>query len=123
MSGAGPETNILVVEDDEDILNSVQYLLENEGYKVRTALNGVEALENIEKEGLPKLILLDMTMPLMDGWVFASEFRNRYPEKVPFVVMTAAADAEQRARDINAAGWISKPFQMETLLGEVKKYA
>ncbi|HAR44510.1 MAG TPA: response regulator [Bdellovibrionales bacterium] len=121
MSDTHPKT-ILVIEDDEDILFAVSTFLELEGYLVRTATDGASALERLKREGMPDLILLDMIMPVMNGWQFAAEFHENYRTPVPIVVMTAAANAEQRAKDIGAAGWISKPFKIEELLTRIQAY-
>lgn len=114
--------SILIVEDDENIQFTVGLLLEGEGYQVASAWNGLEALEYLKSHPLPRLILLDMTMPVMDGWAFAGHLRRQYDHRVPVLVMTAAADAAQRARDIGAEGWVSKPFSIEFLLSSVKRY-
>ncbi len=63
-----------------------------------------------------------MMMPVMNGWEFAAEFGKMHDHICPIVVMTAAADAEQRARDVNAVGWIEKPFDLNKLLTIIKKY-
>lgn len=113
---------ILIVEDDLDILFAVTTFLENEGYAVYNAENGKAALEILKKHDLPNLILLDMLMPVMDGWKFSSEFVPIYDSKAPIIVMTAASDAAQRAKDIHADGWIGKPFSLDELLAMIKKY-
>ena len=113
---------ILIVEDDEDILFSLQILLEDEGYKAHVAGNGLVALELIKKYGVPDLILLDMMMPVMNGWQFSLEFKALYVHLCPIIVMTAAADAEQRAKDIGAIGWLGKPFNFNKLLAVIKKH-
>jgi CheY-like chemotaxis protein len=108
---------IMVIEDDEDILSTLQTFLEGEGYRVQAAANGREALEAIEVRGqLPTLILLDMRMPVLNGWQFAAAFREQYGGAAPIVVMSAAADTAQRAREIGASGWLSKPFELSALL-------
>jgi len=76
----------------------------------------------LDTSGMPHLILLDMKMPIMNGWQFAIEYLDKHDHESPIVVMTAAADAEQRANDIHAIGWIAKPFDLDMLLGKVKKY-
>lgn len=113
---------ILIVEDDGDIAFALSTLLESEGYDVHIANNGLEALSALKEKGLPDLILLDMMMPLMNGWEFAAEFRRQYSEVCPIIVMTAAADARQRASDVNASEWIEKPFAFKKFLELVKKY-
>jgi DNA-binding response OmpR family regulator len=116
------EKTILVVEDDQDISFTIKVFLETEGYTVLLAENGQAALDLIKKYGMPHLILLDMKMPIMNGWQFALEFINKHDHKTSIVVMTAAEDAEQRAKDISAIGWIGKPFALDDLLEKVRKY-
>jgi urea transport system substrate-binding protein len=116
-----PKT-ILVVEDDKDIQFTVKSFLELEGYHVQTAGNGLEALDLLKTGIIPHLILLDMKMPTMNGWQFAVEFLNRHDHMAPIVVMTAAADAQQRARDVNAIGCVGKPFDLNILIQKVKMY-
>ena len=113
---------ILIVEDDKDILFAVGSFLESEGYEVKTAENGVEALKSLQDFGIPSLILLDMKMPVMDGWQFAAEFNARHDHSAPTVVMTAAADAAQRAREIRADAFVGKPFSLDNLLATIKKH-
>ena len=78
---------ILVVDDDEDLLTLVAMVLSDEGYTVATARDGLEGLREVEHE-MPDLILLDMKMPVMNGWRFASELRARYPRRAPIVVLS-----------------------------------
>ena len=113
---------ILIIEDDPEILSSLKMFLESEGYNVLTAQNGLEAMNILKTNGIPNLILLDMKMPIMNGWEFAIEFLDKHDHSSPIVVMTAAADAEQRAKDIHAIGWLAKPFDLDVLLAEVKKH-
>jgi CheY-like chemotaxis protein len=114
--------SVLVVEDDEDILEMVSSILQLEGYIARGAKNGYEALKKVKKHGLPDLILLDMMMPVMDGWKFAAEFNAEYDHQAPIVVMTAAGDAKQRAEDIQANGVLPKPFTIDLLLSVIEKF-
>ncbi len=113
---------ILVVEDDQDILSTLKIFLESEDYHTLTAENGFEAMKLMETHSLPNLILLDMKMPVMDGWQFAIEFISKHDHLCPIVVMTAAADAEQRAKDISAIGWVAKPFKLDELLKTIKRF-
>ena len=112
---------ILVVEDDPDILETVSQVLEFEGYKVETANNGAEGLKAMERH-LPWLILLDMRMPVLDGWGFAHALKERGIE-LPILVMTAAQDARRWAQEIGAAGFIAKPFDLSDLLAAVEAFA
>jgi CheY-like chemotaxis protein len=112
---------VLVVDDEEAIRDILSFALEQEGYQVVTAANGVEALEALG-HGLPGLILLDMKMPVMDGWDFMREFRARHGHEVPVVVLTAAPDARKRAEEIDAAGWLGKPFDVDVLVQMVDQH-
>ncbi len=107
---------ILIVEDDKNILFGLSELLTDENYQVSEAENGIAALELIKSQGLPDLVIMDMIMPRMNGWVFVRELRANYGATLPVIVMTAAADADQRARDVDAAAWIGKPFEVNDLL-------
>jgi CheY-like chemotaxis protein len=106
---------ILVVEDDEDLLAIVQAMLEASGFEVLTAANGREALERVAAR-MPSVILLDLKMPVMNGWQFAAEFRARFDTRARIVVMTAADHASERAREIAAEGWLAKPFRKDQLI-------
>lgn len=113
---------ILVVDDDEVILSTLALFLADEGYVVEVAGNGQEALERAEREH-PRLILLDMKMPVMDGWAFAAAYRERPGPHAPIIVMTAARDARGRAAEIAADGFLAKPFDLDRLLDLVRQHA
>lgn len=113
---------ILIVEDEKDILFTLKEFLESENYNVLVAENGSEAMKLLKNSGIPDLILLDMKMPVMNGWEFAIEFLDKHDHQSPIVVITAAADAEKRAKDISAVGWVEKPFDLDVLLRTIKKY-
>ena len=117
----GETQTVLVLDDDRDLSTLVAYLLETEGYRVKTASDGRQGLEVVEQV-MPGLILLDMKMPVMDGWAFAREFRARHGSRAPIVVLTAADDAKKRADEIGAAGWIGKPFDLDALVAIVGRY-
>lgn len=113
---------ILVIEDEEDILFTVRDFLISEGYNVLTAVNGFLAMEILNTSVIPDLILLDMKMPVMNGWEFSAAFNEKYDHLSPIVVMTAASEASQRANEIQATGWIEKPFHLDVFLEKVKMY-
>jgi two-component system chemotaxis response regulator CheY len=112
---------ILLVDDDESILSTVEFLLTDEGYPVMVAANGSEALARAAAR-TPCLILLDMKMPVMDGWAFAAAYRDSPGPHAPIIVMTAAHDSHQRAAEIAADDVIAKPFDVNHLLDLVRKY-
>jgi two-component system, chemotaxis family, chemotaxis protein CheY len=113
------ERPILVVDDDPTILATVSETLDLEGYPVLTAANGAEALEAFERES-PALVLLDMRMPVLDGWGFVRLARERGLDP-RVIVMTAAADARRWASEIGAQGVLAKPFDLEDLLVAVRR--
>ncbi|HEY1014942.1 MAG TPA: response regulator [Herpetosiphonaceae bacterium] len=114
------EHPILVIDDDPAILDTVAEMLEFEGYAVQVAANGAEGLAAVERLR-PALVLLDMRMPVLDGWGFASRLRERGIE-LPVVVMTAAQDAQRWASDIAATGYLAKPFEYQELLSAVRAH-
>jgi two-component system chemotaxis response regulator CheY len=113
---------VLVVEDQEDIREFIAFVLTGEGYCVLTADNGAVALEQVERKQFDA-ILLDMRMPVMDGWAFARAYRERPGPHVPIVVLTAAQDAATRAAQIQADAYLGKPFELDDLLNIVAHYA
>jgi CheY-like chemotaxis protein len=112
---------ILVIEDDLDLLGLVELLLRDAGYRVRTASDGLQALERVSEE-MPGLILLDMRMPVMNGWEFAHEFRARHGRACPIVVVTAAENAQLRAAEVEAEAWLAKPFDLDDVLRTVARF-
>jgi len=113
---------ILIVDDDQEIREMVEFALGEEGYDVLTADHGGSALELLRGRK-PSLILLDMRMPVMDGWMFASAYRRRPAPHSPIVVMTAAIDAVQWSREVAAVGCIPKPFELSRLYDAVRLHA
>lgn len=110
---------VLVVEDDPDLSGLMKIILGDAGYPVRVAENGVVALARVAEE-MPGVILLDMRMPVMNGWEFAREFRARHGRRgARIVVVTAAENARLRAQEIDADGWLEKPFELEAVLEAV----
>lgn len=114
------QKQILVIEDDANIRDVLQLALNFEGYKVVTAKNGKEGLELLSKIPHPGLILLDLMMPVMNGWEFVEAFRKKIEFKdIPVVVVSAYSE---RARAIECAEFVLKPLELETLLLAVKKH-
>jgi CheY-like chemotaxis protein len=113
------DSSILVVDDDLSIRHTVSEILEMEGYAVVTASDGAEALAMVE-QSRPALVLLDMRMPVMDGWGFARAVQAR-GFQLPILVMTAAQDARRWAQEIGADGYLAKPFDLLDLLNAVER--
>ncbi len=114
--------DVLIVDDDVDIRETVEEILASEGFEVATARNGAEALEKL-REGLPRLILLDLFMPVMDG----VEFRRRQLAdpalaSVPTVVISAADALEHRVAAMHLTGALEKPLHLEVLMETVERF-
>jgi two-component system, chemotaxis family, chemotaxis protein CheY len=118
--GSG-STVILVVDDDPDILEALSEILEAEGFEIRRARNGKEALDRLEPDP-PQLILLDLMMPVMDGWEFAQRMRQRPSvSSIPLIVLSADRNVGSKAVDIGAVGHLAKPFELNDLLDMVRR--
>ena len=116
-----PDQPILVIDDDPAVLATVSDILEDEGYPVELATNGAEGLEIIARIQ-PSLVVLDMRMPILDGWGFARVLKER-GIKLPILVMTAAQDARRWAHEIGADAYLAKPFDLLDLLDAVEQFA
>ena len=114
---------VLIVEDDLDIREALSQVLEFEGYPVATAVNGEEALKYLANSEPPGLILLDLMMPVMDGWQFRLE-QKKHPEwsQIPVVIVSADGQVGQKAASIGASGYLKKPVELDTLLDTVAQY-
>jgi CheY-like chemotaxis protein len=112
--------SVLIVEDDRDTREMLERFLELEGYRVRTAENGRRALEELERDGPACVILLDLMMPVMNGWQFR-ELQARHPiaAKIPVVVVSAAG-ARDEVPAIDADAWLSKPVDFDRLLATIE---
>lgn len=115
--------NILVIEDDPGIRDSIAECLVTEGYAVTAVSNGVEGLEWLRRDNHPDLIVLDLVMPLMNGAQFLAAVRDDPAfREVPVVLMTAAMPT--RDMQLPAAnGYLEKPFQLDDLLAAVARHA
>jgi CheY-like chemotaxis protein len=112
---------VLVVDDDPDILEALSEILEAEGFEIRRARNGKEALERLEPQP-PNLILLDLMMPVMDGWEFAQRMRQKPAvADIPIIVLSADRNVGSKAADIGAVGHLAKPFELNDLLDMVRR--
>ena len=113
---------VLVVDDDPSLRDLIDWGLSDLGYRVATASNGAAALQAVRQE-TPCVILLDMRMPIMDGWTFARQYRALPGPHAPIVVITAARDAAEWAGEVNAAGYLGKPFDLDELIRTVERHS
>ena len=114
---------ILVVDDDPYILMSLEFLMKKEGYEVKVARNGTEALEIIHRE-IPSLILLDIMMPDVDGYAICKEVKGSKKLKDIRIVFLSAKSKEsdiQKGYDLGASLYITKPFSTRDLMKKVKE--
>lgn len=113
---------VLVVDDDDGIRELVSLALLDDGFEVITAANGAIALDRVT-EYPPDVIILDMNMPVVDGWQFASGYRSTVGQHAPILVFTAGQSAAACAKEIGADGFIGKPFDLDHLVGLVRQCA
>jgi two-component system response regulator MprA len=116
--------DILVVEDDPDLRETLQTSLREEGYSVNIAENGLAALDLLRRVGLqPRLVILDLMMPAVSGWEFHAAVR-KLPEisRIPILVLSAFIDDRQATwLGVPPEDCIRKPFALETLLAAVSR--
>ena len=116
---------ILVVEDDDAIRGVVSDVLREDGYEVDEAINGADAMEQLDEQR-PDLIVLDLMMPVMDGWQFVEQFRRKsFSNEVPIVVTSASHDlpkTAERLRSLGVRTCLAKPFDVDGLLALVERY-
>lgn len=110
--------NILVVEDDKNISDLIHMYLVKEGFDVRIAGDGGKALEEFQKKE-PDLILLDIMLPVMDGWAVCAKIRET--DKTPIIMLTAKGETIDKVAglEMGADDYIVKPFEMKELLARV----
>ena len=110
---------ILIVDDERDIRDSLKQLLEFEGYEVTTAANGQEAYQYLLGNLRPSLIVLDLMMPIMNGWEFSDTIsRNSVLSDIPVILLTAFSD---QTFDIQANDVLRKPVDLERLIPAIKR--
>ena len=113
-------TSVLVVEDDKNMLEMILFVLSREGFRVRGAMNGREALAEMERSPAD-LVLLDIMMPVMDGWDLCRELRLLNPE-LPIIMITVMHETNQKVKgfDLGADDYLVKPFDPQELVVRIK---
>lgn len=117
------ENKILLIEDDVDIQDNLKAFLEMENFEVAAVANGKQAIELMQKEGKPSLILLDLMMPIMNGYEMLAEMKKRnlfQNNPVPIILLSAATDIEETARD-QVVKFVRKPIALDKLLTTIKE--
>ncbi len=115
------EHTVLIVDDDHHIRTTLRGILEEEGYRVASATNGREALDLLDRTR-PCVVLLDLKMPLMDGWEFAAALgQNTEWSAIPIVIISAYLGTKSLPREISPIACLDKPILLDTLLAAVSK--
>jgi CheY-like chemotaxis protein len=117
------QATVLVVDDDPDIRETLVETLEQEGYRAIPAQNGVEALVALRDGPPPCLILLDLMMPLMNGWQFRA-LQQHEPRwaGIPVVILSSADHAVEQAASMGACAYLRKPVDLYRLLDTVQRW-
>jgi CheY-like chemotaxis protein len=115
--------SVLVLEDDGDIRDALTFVLRDRGYQVDSASNGQEALDQLRRGSRANLIVLDLMMPVMDGWQFRHE-QQRDPALagIPVVIVSADGSVRHKAASIGAIDYVRKPIDLDAFLGLVGRY-
>jgi CheY-like chemotaxis protein len=112
---------ILAIDDDADFREGLTDVLDEFGYRVRTAANGREALEALRTEPAPDVILLDLRMPEMDGRTFRREqARDEKLSGIPLVVVSGSLEVDEEAESLGASAVLPKPFGVDELLKSIE---
>ena len=116
------QKTVLVVEDNDAAREGIAFLLQDAGYQVAAVENGKQALEYLSENRPPALILLDMLMPVLDGWRFMEELQQHSrPLAVPIIITTGTILTPEWAAAHGCAGFLRKPIEREALLREVER--
>lgn len=116
----GSKPKVLIVDDEPDVLLTLRILLEGEGFEPSLAAEGETALRRIDHEN-PDLILLDIMMPVLDGWMVLAQLADR--SRRPHVVVCSAKTGQNdiaRAKELGAAAYITKPFDPADLVATLR---
>jgi len=114
---------VLIVEDDLAIRDVITQILEDEGYPVASAANGLEALNYLSQSSPPRLILLDLMMPIMNGWQFHAQLQDDpILRTIPIIVASADANVQQQAAVMAVPAYLRKPLQLDDLLDAVERF-
>jgi len=118
------QAKILVVDDEADLVETIRFSLELEGYNVLVATNGEEGL-NLARQEKPDLILLDLMLPKLDGYKVCRllKFDERY-KHIPILMLTAKTQEKDKilGKETGANEYITKPFDMDELMAKIKSY-
>jgi CheY-like chemotaxis protein len=116
------KSKILLIDDDIDFVQATSKVLESKSWEVIVAFNGEEGLQKARKEK-PDLVLLDIMMPVKDGFLVAEEFgKDRSLSKIPVLALTSFSDPLGQPFPFEVSEYIRKPVRPKELLAKVEKY-
>lgn len=114
---------ILLIEDDADLRDALSQILRDEGYEVVGAANGRDAIDRLRGGQRVDVILLDLTMPVMNGWQFRAEQReDPLLSRIPVIVISAGNDLSAQMPVLGLEEYIRKPIRLETLLDSLARH-
>jgi CheY-like chemotaxis protein len=119
---------ILIVEDDKDLRDLLRIVLTEEGFAVDTCPNGKVALDRLEvwkkDNALPAMVILDLNMPVVDGWKVAAHIEDDPALRdIPVIVTSATRDQGEAAKALHADAYLVKPFTTDEILGIVELFS
>jgi CheY-like chemotaxis protein len=111
---------VLVIDDDDAVCEVLREALSEDGYAVATVPHGAAALELV-KHHQPAVILLDLRMPIMDGWSFAEQYRRAAKPPAMLILLSALKDIEVSAKRLGASAFIQKPFELDEVVQTIER--
>jgi len=117
-----PAKTIMVVEDNAIAREGVAFILRRHGYNVIAFENGLDALNHVATGGVQDIILLDMVLPLLDGWHFLQRLKSLPLGSTPVVVTTGTILTREWAAQNGCAGFLRKPIEEDELLDEINRH-
>jgi CheY-like chemotaxis protein len=118
---APPKPTVLVVDDHQDLRDAIAVLLQHNGYLVADAENGAEALAYLRSDQPVHAIILDLVMPVMDGWQFLAKWRaDEAWKQIPTLVLTGVPIANMRQSELQGMLVLTKPFTFDELMAAVR---
>lgn len=116
----GSRTRVLVIDDDDALCELLRQSLGDQGFAVATVPHGAAALELV-KHHQPAVILVDLRMPIMDGWAFVEQYRRLAQPTASILLLTAARDIEENATRLRADGFVRKPFALDEVTAAIER--
>jgi CheY-like chemotaxis protein len=114
---------VLIAEDNADIREALGYIVERAGYEVAQVANGAEALEFLHREAPPIVVLLDLMMPVLDGWsVLAERNREAALSTIPVIVLSAQRGIADKVAAAHAS-YLEKPIMPDRLIEEIERFS